>query len=134
METLRHLRLIAKPGDHWVFFDLKDGFYALAIHPKDREAFMVNLNWQLLQLCALPMGWSLSLYVIQKLTDVFVNKLRDPESTTTPAGNTSKAKKKWICRRRRLTGARLLPFVDDFTLFAKSFAAAMELKDVTTSA
>ena len=26
METLRHLRLIAKPGDHWVSFDLKDGF------------------------------------------------------------------------------------------------------------
>ena len=37
----------------------KDGFYALAIHPKDREAFTVNLNGQLLQLCALPMGWSL---------------------------------------------------------------------------
>ena len=56
METLRHPRLIAKPGDHWVFFDLKDGFYAQAIHPKDREAFTVNLNGQLLQLCALPMG------------------------------------------------------------------------------
>jgi hypothetical protein len=25
----------------------------------------------------------------------------------------------------------LLPFVDDFALFARSFAAAMELKDVT---
>jgi hypothetical protein len=33
METLRHLRFIAKPGDHWISFDLKDGFYALAIHP-----------------------------------------------------------------------------------------------------
>ncbi len=48
METLRHLRLIAKPGDHRVSFDLKDGFYALAIHPKDREAFTINLNGQLL--------------------------------------------------------------------------------------
>ena len=47
MEILRHLRLIAKPGDHWVSFDLKDGFYALAIHPKDREAFTMNLNRQL---------------------------------------------------------------------------------------
>ncbi len=30
-----------------------------------------------------------------------------------------------------MTGAKLLPFVDDFALFGNSFAAAMELKDVT---
>ena len=94
METLRQLRYIAKPGDHLVSFDLKDGFYALAIHPKNREAFTMNINGQLLQLCALPMGWSLSPFVFQKLTGVFVNKLRDPETTTT-AGK-SKAEKKWI--------------------------------------
>jgi hypothetical protein len=29
-------------------FDLKDGFYALDVHPKDREVFCVNLNGQLL--------------------------------------------------------------------------------------
>ena len=75
------------------------------------------------------MGWSLSLYVFQKLTDVFVNKLRDPVSTT-PAKKTSKAKKRKIRRQRRLAGFRLLPFLDDFALTAKSFAAAMELKDV----
>jgi hypothetical protein len=50
METLRRLRYIAKPNDHFVFFDLKDGFYALSIHPKDREAFTMNLDGQLLQL------------------------------------------------------------------------------------
>ena len=76
------------------------------------------------------MGWLLSPYVFQKLTDVFVNDLRDPESTTA-SGKTSKSKKRWIRRRRRLTGARLLPFVDDFALFAKSSEAPMELKDVT---
>ncbi len=59
-ETLRHLRLLAKPGDHWLSFDLKDGFYALTIHPKDREAFTINLNGQMLQLCEFPMGWSIS--------------------------------------------------------------------------
>ena len=63
METLRSLRLIAKTGDRWVSFDLKDGLYSLAIAPKDKEAFSVNLNGQLLQFCALPMGWSLSPYV-----------------------------------------------------------------------
>ncbi len=43
METLRSLQLITKPGDYWVSFDLKDGFYSMAIDPKDREAFIVNL-------------------------------------------------------------------------------------------
>ncbi len=82
-----------------VSFDLKDGFYALVVHPKDREAFCMNLKGLLLQLCALPMGWSFSPYVFQKLTDVFVNKLRDPEATSKIA-KTSKSKKRWIRRRR----------------------------------
>ncbi len=82
METLRHLHLIAKPGDHWVSFDLKTGFYTLAIHPKDRESFTMNLNGQLLQLYALLVGWSLSPFVLQKLSVVFVNKLWDPEPTS----------------------------------------------------
>ena len=129
METLRQLSYIAKPGDHWVSFDLKDGFYALAIHPKDREAFRVNLNGQLLQICALPMGWSLSPFVFQKLLGVFVNEMRDPETTTTTGK--SKSENKWIRRRRRLKGARLLQFVDDFAIFAKTFNAAMKLKELT---
>jgi len=44
METLRSLRLIAKPGDHWVSFNIEDGFYSLAIDPKDKEAFIDNLD------------------------------------------------------------------------------------------
>ena len=63
METLRQLSFIAKLRDLWVSFDLKDGFYELAIQPKDREAFTININGQLLQLCAPPMGWSLSPFV-----------------------------------------------------------------------
>ncbi len=96
METLRRLRYIAKPNDHFVPFDPKDGFYALYIHLKDREAFTVNLDKQFLQLCDLPMGWSLSPYTFQKNTDVFVNKLRDPEATARPGrlpNLSSKAKK-----------------------------------------
>ena len=56
METLTRMRYIAKPNDHFVSFDLKNGFYALSIHSKDREAFTENLDGQLLQLRALPMG------------------------------------------------------------------------------
>jgi hypothetical protein len=33
MKTLWSLRMIAKPGDQWVNFNLKDGFYSLAIAP-----------------------------------------------------------------------------------------------------
>ena len=82
METLPSLRLIAKPGDHWVSFNLKANFYSLAIDPKDKDAFTVNLDGQLLQFCAMPMGWSLSPYVFQKLTEAFMDHLRDPESST----------------------------------------------------
>ncbi len=79
---MRSLRLIAKPGDHWVSFGLKDVFYSLAIDPKDREAFTIKLDWRLMQFCALPMGWSLSPFVFQKLTQAFADHLRDPEATT----------------------------------------------------
>ena len=48
METLRPLKLIAKPGDHCVSFDLKNDFYSLEIAPKDKEAVTVNLDGQLL--------------------------------------------------------------------------------------
>ena len=124
-DTLRRLRYIAKPNDHFVSFDLKDGFYyAISIHPKDREAFAVNLNGHLLQFYALPMGWSMSPYTFQKFTDVFVSKLRDPEATARPGriiNLSAKAKKKWLRRRRLRTGSRLLPFVDDFAVFAISF-------------
>jgi hypothetical protein len=60
---------------------------------------------------------------------MFVNKLRDPEATAT-RDKTSKAKKRWIRRRRRQTRARLLPF-DDFAIFAKAFDSAMKLKVAT---
>jgi len=86
METLRSLRLIAKPGDHWVSFDLKDDFYSLEIAPQDREAFTINLDGKLLHFCALLMGWSLSTYVFQKFTEAFTNHLRDPESSTPSPG------------------------------------------------
>jgi len=35
IEILRSRRLIAKPDDHGVSFDLKDGFYSLVIDPND---------------------------------------------------------------------------------------------------
>ena len=113
--------MIAKLCDHWVNFDLKDGSYSLAIASQDREAFTINLDGMLLQFCALPMGWSLNPFVFQELTEVFTDHLRDPESaSSSPAGQHNigpNALKPWRRRRRMLTIARLVPFVDDFALF-----------------
>jgi hypothetical protein len=135
METLRRLRPIAKPDDYGVSFDLKDGFYALAIAPQDREALAMNIDGQLLQLCALPMGWSPSPFTFQKLTRVFTHYLRESEETATSPGELlllpTKAKRKWLRRRRHLTGARVLPFVDDFAMFAVGFAETMLLTNKT---
>jgi hypothetical protein len=75
MEIPRPFRLIANSGDHCVSFDLKDGFYTLALDPNGIEAFTVNIDGQLVQFCALPMGLSLSPYVFQKLTEVFTDHL-----------------------------------------------------------
>jgi hypothetical protein len=104
METMRSLRLIAKPCDHWVSFDLKNGFYFLAIVPQDIEGFTVNLDGKLLQFCALPMGWSLSPLVFQKLAEAFTDHLRDPESSTSSPASQNilgpKALKRWRRRRR----------------------------------
>ncbi len=40
METLRSLWLITKPGDHWVSFDVKDGFYSWQSPPKTEKRSM----------------------------------------------------------------------------------------------
>ena len=37
METLKRLRLLAKPGDYMVSFDIQDGFYHVALHPEERK-------------------------------------------------------------------------------------------------
>jgi hypothetical protein len=133
IKTLRSLRLIAKLCDHGVSFELKDGFYSLAIATQDGECFNVNLDGKLLQFYALPMGWSLSPFIFQKLTEVFTDHLiRDPESSTSsPTGKhilDPKPLKRWRCRHRRLTGARLLPFVDNFALFEVSCDETLKLK------
>ena len=107
METLRRLRYIAKSNDHFVSFDLRDGFYSLSIHPKDREAVIVNLDGHSLWLCDLPIRWSMCPYTFQKFTDVFVNKLRNFEATARPSrfpNISAKAKKKWLCSQRMRTG------------------------------
>jgi len=59
-------------------FDLKDGFYALGIAPEHRKYFTLNVNGELLQNAALPMGWNVYPYVFTKLTQVLTTCLRAP--------------------------------------------------------
>jgi hypothetical protein len=73
METLQSLPLITRPGGHLVSFDVKDGFYSLAIVPQTTDAFTVNLDGQVLRICALPMGWSLNPSVFQKFAEDFLD-------------------------------------------------------------
>ena len=65
METLKHLRHLARKGDWFFSFDLKNGFYAVGIAPEHRQYFTVNIRGKLNQLAGLPMGWSLSSYYFQ---------------------------------------------------------------------
>ena len=133
METLKHLGIIAKPGDWWVSFDLVDGFYALGVHEDYRDYFALNINGQIYHFAAIPQGWSLSPFIFQKFTEVFTKHLRDPEACRGPPPKppseiSTKATRRWFRRRTPLVGARLLPFVDDFALFNDSEAAAWDSK------
>jgi hypothetical protein len=116
METLLGVRHLTRKGTYMFSFDLQNGFYELGISPADRSYFTVNVRGQLYRLAGLPMGWSLSPFYFRKMTLTFVNFLRNPhpEAHITPTNSCSKT----YFRRTRWRGARILPYVDDFLLFA----------------
>eukprot|EP00873_Tetraselmis_striata_P037817 jgi/Tetstr1/458081/TSEL_044588.t1 len=71
------------------------------------------------------MGWSLSPYYFTTFTMTFVKHLRSPTIPAAP-GNVPRSRR-WL-RRGRWRGARILPYVDDFLLFASSEPEALELR------
>eukprot|EP00873_Tetraselmis_striata_P006615 jgi/Tetstr1/426879/TSEL_017092.t1 len=125
METLMGVRHLTAKGDYMFSFDLQDGFYALGIAPSDRDYFTSNIRGTLYRLCGLPMGWSLSPYYFTTFTMTFVKHLRSPTTPAAP-GNVPRSRR-WL-RRGRWRGARILPYVDDFLLFASSEPEALELR------
>eukprot|EP00873_Tetraselmis_striata_P038096 jgi/Tetstr1/458360/TSEL_044799.t1 len=125
METLMGVRHLTAKGDYMFSFDLQDGFYALGIAPSDRDYFMVNIRGTLYRLCGLLMGWSLSPYYFTTFTMTFVKHLRSPP---TPAAHGNGPRSTRWLRRGRWRGARILPYVDDFLLFASSEPEALELR------
>eukprot|EP00873_Tetraselmis_striata_P015940 jgi/Tetstr1/436204/TSEL_025049.t1 len=106
-------------------FDQQDGFYAMCIAPSDRDFFTVNIRGTLYRLCGLPMGWWLSPYYFTTFTMTFVKHLRSPTIAAAP-GNVPRSRC-WP-RRGRWRGARILPYVDDFLLFASSEPEALEIR------
>eukprot|EP00873_Tetraselmis_striata_P022394 jgi/Tetstr1/442658/TSEL_030752.t1 len=104
---------------------MQDGFYALGIELSDRNYFTVNIHRTLYRLCGLPMGWSLSPFYFTTFTMTFVEHLRSPTTPAVP-GNVPRSRR-WL-RRGRWRGARILPYVDDFLLFASSESEALELR------
>ena len=130
MESLKRLRYLARKGDWFFSFDLQDGFYALGIIPEDRQYFTVNIRGKIYQLAGLPMGWSLSPYCFQQLTYTFVRHFRRPTGCP-PTQLRGKAARRWLSRRTLHDhyGMRLLPFVDDFAVFASSCQAAVSLRE-----
>eukprot|EP00873_Tetraselmis_striata_P012255 jgi/Tetstr1/432519/TSEL_021892.t1 len=125
MKTLMGVRHLTAKGDYMLSFDMQDGFYALGIAPSDRDYFTVNIRGTLYRLCGLPMGWSLSPYSFTTFTMTFVKHLRSPSTPAAP-GNVPRSRR-WL-RRGRWRGARILPYVDDFLLFASSEPEALELR------
>jgi hypothetical protein len=115
-------------------FDLKDGFYALGIVPEQRDFLTENFRGQLYRLAGLPMGWSLSHYHFCACTDTFERHLRqpDPGGFTTRLGMPTQPNgdipSKRFLRHTRWRGAKILPYVYDFLLFAATRALALALR------
>ena len=83
METLKGLRRLAKRNDYMFSFDLADGYYAIAIHPEDRQYFTVEVDGEFFQFVGLPMGWNLSPHVFCKTMRTLVQELRSPDAPKT---------------------------------------------------
>jgi hypothetical protein len=134
MESMLGVRHLTRKGDNMFSFGLKDGFYASAIIPEQRDFLTLNVRGQLYGLAGLPMGWSLSPYHFCAFTDTLVRNLRqpDPGGFTTHQGRPTQPDgdrpSKRFLRHTRWRGAKISPYVDDFLLFAATRAIALALR------
>jgi hypothetical protein len=80
------------------------------------------------------MGWSLSPYHFCAFTDTFVRHLRqpDPGGFTSRHGRSARPDANIPCkpylRHTRRSGAKILPYVDDFLFFAATREQALALR------
>lgn len=134
LETLKRLRYLARPKDYCISIDLQDGFYAMGIQQPDRVymtyeipptlAEACGFRTSYVQLCGLPMGWTLSPYYFVKLMEPVFQYLRSPLFSDKRSHQRSYRRK--FGRRR---GFRMLPFMDDILFLFSSYAAALAARD-----
>ena len=128
-ETLRSLRTMAKQNDYMISMDLRDGFYAIGIHPEFRDYFTVNYRGTLYRLACLPMGWCASPYVFHTVIKTVVDYLRSP----IPIDHRRPTRVLRKRKGRQREGVRLLPFVDDFLFLRQGFQNCLRLRDAIDS-
>jgi hypothetical protein len=126
METLMEVKHLTRKKDYMFSFNLQDGFYTMGINPADRDYFTVNVRGHLFILVGLPIGWSLSPFYFCKMTLTFVNFFHAPDIELPIAmhGNYTKT----YLKRTRWRGAMILPYVDDYLLFASTEEHALTLR------
>lgn len=135
LETLNRLRYLGRPKDFCFSIDLQDGFYAMGLVPDDRvymtfeipQAMSVACGFatNLVQLCGLPMGWTLSPYYFVKLMEPVFRYLRSP--LFSDRRSHQRVRRHNLKKQRR--GCRLLPFMDDILFLCSSRALALKLRE-----
>ena len=133
-ESLQNVRRLARPEDWMISWDVADGFYHLAVRPAERCFFTFRLGARLLSCACLPMGWSASPYYFTKLMRAIINYLRAPAISSrrlrrSRTNVTRVVPVKTGPMAERTVGLRVLPYVDDFLLFAKTEPEANLMRD-----
>ena len=154
-ETLKRLRTLVREDDWMISLDLQDGFYAVGVHPADRQFLTVDVaGYGLLQFAALPMGLSASPFVFTKVMRTFVQALRSPLLPAAPGalsrlsprhrprpppaglplGDARSRTPRLVSDLRHRfqplmeTGLRVLPYMDDFLVLTSSYAEALQAR------
>jgi hypothetical protein len=126
METPLGVQYLKRRGDYILSLHMQDGVYTLRITLELRDYFTISFRGHLYRLARLPMGWLLSHFYFCRLTETFVHHLRTPDPASSPL---LCQKTRHYLRRKRWRGTRVLPYVEDFLLFASSEQEALQVHE-----
>lgn len=104
MESISEFAMSAQQGDHFLSFDITNGYRHLRLAPAMRDWFIFRYNGQYYQCVALPFGWGRSPVWFTQLLVPFVRRLRE-------------------------LGYRVLAYLDDFLVAPSRYGVAASLKD-----